>query len=54
MFVSLSRECVVYVVKEVTSSPGARSFNGCSAKKGTLKLHRAAERKLCSLSRNLN
>ena len=28
MFVSLMRVCVVYVVKEVTSFPGARSING--------------------------
>ena len=28
MFVSLARVCVVYVVKEVTSFPGARSING--------------------------
>ena len=27
MFVSLTRVCVVYVVKEVTSFPGARSIN---------------------------
>ena len=33
MFVSLARLCVVYVVKEVASFPGARSING----RGTLK-----------------
>ena len=27
MFVSLARLCVVYVVKEVASFPGARSIN---------------------------
>ena len=33
MFVSPTRVCVVYVVKEVTSFPGARSINGRGAKK---------------------
>ena len=28
---SLARVCVVYVVKEVASFPGARSINGCGA-----------------------
>ena len=28
MFVSPTRVCVVYVVKEVTSFPGGRSING--------------------------
>ena len=28
MFVSLTQGCVVYVVKEVTSFPGAQSING--------------------------
>ena len=27
----LARVCVVYVVKEVASFPGARSINGCGA-----------------------
>ena len=31
MFVSSTRVCVVYVVKEVTSIPGARSINGRGA-----------------------
>ena len=31
MFVSLTRVCVVYVVKEVTSFPGAWSINGRGA-----------------------
>ena len=31
MFESLARVCVVYVVKEVTSFPGARSINGRGA-----------------------
>ena len=31
MFVSLVRVYVVYVVKEVTSFPGARSINGRGA-----------------------
>ena len=33
MFVSLARLCVVYVVKEVASFPGARSINGRGAKR---------------------
>ena len=33
MFVSRTRVCVVYIVKEVTSFPGARSINGRGAKK---------------------
>ena len=32
MFVSLTRVCVVYVVKEVTSFPGAQSINGRGTK----------------------
>ena len=35
MFVSLAQLCVVYVVKEVASFPGARSINGRSAQKNT-------------------
>ena len=31
MFVSPTRVCVAYVVKEVTSFPGARSINGRGA-----------------------
>ena len=31
MFVSPKRVCVVYVVKKVTSLPGARSINGRGA-----------------------
>ena len=33
ILVSPTRVCVVYVVKEVTSFPGARSINGRGAKK---------------------
>ena len=33
MFVSPMRVCVVYVVKKVTSFPGAQSINGHGAKK---------------------
>ena len=55
MLVSPTRVCVVYVVKEVTSFPGARSINGCGAKKErAIKLYTSAERKLCSLRRNWN
>ena len=33
MFVSPTRVCVVYVVKEVTSFPGSQSINGRGTKK---------------------
>ena len=33
MFVSPTRVCVVYVVKEVTSFPGARSISGVAHKR---------------------
>ena len=46
MFVSLTRACVVYVVKEVTSFPGARSINGLTRNRmHARELYRAAERK---------
>ena len=40
MFVSLARLCVVYVVKEVASFPGARSINYTPAERKPLNLRR--------------
>ena len=54
MFVALTRVCVVYVVKEVTSFRGLGQLMAWRVKERTLKLYRPAERKLCSLRRNWN
>ena len=54
MFVSPTRVCVVYVVKEVTSSRGLGQLMGVARKERAIKLYTPAERKLCSLRRNWN
>ena len=54
MFVSPTQVCVVYVVKEVTSSRGLGQSMGVLQKERAIKLYTPAERKVCSLRRNWN
>ena len=49
MFVSPTRVCVVYVVKEVTSSWGLGQLMKWRVKERAIKLYTPAERKLLSL-----
>ena len=50
----LTRVCVVYVVKEVTSFRGARSINGRGAKRTRALALQTSRKKLCSIRRNWN
>ena len=55
ILVSPTRVCVVYVVKEVTSSRGLSQLMGVARKRTRDQaLQIPAERKLCSLRRNWN
>ena len=54
ILVSSTRLCVVYVVKEVTSFPGARQLMGVARKRTHDQALQTSERKLCNLRRNWN
>ena len=49
MFVSPTQVCVVYVVKEVTSFPGARSINRCGVKKNARSSSTHQQKESCAV-----